>query len=265
MMKNLIAFPGLGIGLFPVYKGFSFFGMTIHWYGILIATGIVLAYIFCKIKAKKREIKEDILIDIILYGLPSAIICARLYYIIFSWSDYKNNLWDVFKVWEGGIAIYGAVIGACLSTLIYCRIKKLDFKLIFDIGAFGLLIGQMLGRWGNFFNAEAYGSETATALFRMQIANRGIVVHPTFLYESVWNLLVFIFLNVYEKHQKFNGEIFLLYLTGYGFGRFFIEGLRQDSLWLGPVRISQIVALSCVVIGLVLIILGRKKLKKISE
>ena len=201
------------------------------------------------------------MLDVILFGLPSAVICARIYYVVFSWSDYKNNWLDIFKIWEGGIAIYGAVIGACVSTFIYCKTKHISFKKVFDIGAFGLLIGQIIGRWGNFINAEAYGRETGTALFRMQLLNQNITVHPTFLYESAWNLLVFLFLNGYEKYQKFEGELFLVYTTGYGIGRFFVEGLRTDSLWLGPVRISQVVALLCVVTGMVLIILGRKRSK----
>lgn len=260
-MKNKIAFPGLDIGPFTVSESFTFFGMSIHYYGILIALGIILAYLFCSRKAIKRDISSDTLLDVILYGLPSAVICARIYYVVFSWADYKDNWLDVFKIWEGGIAIYGAVIGACLSTLIYCKVKKISFKKIFDIGAFGLLIGQIIGRWGNFINAEAYGSETDSALFRMQLVNQNITVHPTFLYESSWNLLVFLFLNIYEKYQKFDGELFLVYLAGYGIGRFLVEGLRTDSLWLGPVRISQIVALCSVILGIVLIIIGRKKAK----
>lgn len=258
-MKNTIAFPGLGIGSFTLSAEFSFFGFTVHWYGIIIVLGIILGYLFARRKGEARSISSDTLLDIVLYGLPSAIICARIYYVIFSWADYKDNLLDVFKIWEGGIAIYGAVIGASISTLIYCRVKKISFLKVFDVGAFGLLIGQVIGRWGNFVNAEAYGSETSTALFRMRLVNRGITVHPTFLYESAWNLLLFIFLNGYEKYQKFDGELFLVYLSGYGLGRFFIEGMRQDSLWLGPVRISQLVAALCVILGLLFILLGRRK------
>ena len=197
--------------------------------------------------------------------MPSAIVCARLYYVIFSWADYKDAPWNIVKIWEGGLAIYGGVIGACLSTVIYCRVKKISFKKMFDVGAFGLLIGQILGRWGNFVNAEAYGSPTQTALFRMQLADKGVTVHPTFLYESVWNVLVFILLNVYEPYQKFEGEMFLLYVTGYGLGRFWIEGMREDSLWLGPVRISQLVAAVCVLVGITLIIIGRKRSRQQVE
>ena len=215
-----------------------------------------------KKKAKKRDISQDTVLDIIIWGLPSAVICARLYYVFFSWDDYKGNFMDVFKIWEGGIAIYGAVIGAVVSSFIYCRVKKVPIGKMFDVGAFGLLIGQMIGRWGNFVNGEAFGGLTDTALFRMTLVNRNITVHPTFLYESVWNLLVFLFLNWYEKRQKFDGEIFLLYLSGYGLGRFFIEGMREDSLWLGSFRISQVLAAVCFVMGIVLVIYFRSHKKK---
>ncbi len=261
-MTNTVAFPGLGIGPFTFSKGFSFFGISIHWYGVIIALGIVLAYLFGKKKAFKREISQDTVLDIIIWGLPSAVIFARLYYVIFSWDDYKGNLMDIFKIWEGGIAIYGGVIGATLSSLIYCRIKKVPIGKMFDVGAFGLLIGQMVGRWGNFVNGEAFGGLTDTALFRMTLVNRNITVHPTFLYESFWNLLVFLFLNWYEKKQKFDGEIFLLYLSGYGLGRFFIEGMREDSLWLGSVRISQVLAAICFIAGVILVLYFRIKKKR---
>ncbi len=261
-MTNTIAFPGLGIGPFTVSESFSFFGFTIHWYGVIIAFGIILAYLFARKKAKYRELSEDSLLDVLLFGLPSAIICARLYYVIFAWKDYQGNWTDIFKIWEGGIAIYGGVIGACISTLIYCRVKKLSAGKMFDVGAFGLIIGQTIGRWGNFINAEAYGAPTETALFRMELLNPGITVHPAFLYESFWNLLVILFLNRYEKHQKFNGEIFLMYLTAYGLGRFFIEGIREDSLWLGPFRISQLLAAVCVVAGIGFILWFRHQAKQ---
>lgn len=264
-MTNTIAFPGLGIGPFTLSEGFTFFGLTIHWYGILIALGIVLAYFYGKKKGRERDISDESLLDIILLGLPSAIIGARLYYVIFSWSEYRDDFLSVFKIWEGGLAIYGGIIGAFISTLIYCWIKKLPLAKILDVCAFGLLIGQILGRWGNFVNAEAYGSLTETALFRMQLTDQGITVHPTFLYESLWNLLVFLLLHLYEKRQRFDGELFLVYLSAYGLGRFFIEDIREDSLWLGPVRISQCVAALCVIFGAVLIILGRIRSKRETE
>jgi len=262
MTKNTIAFPGLGIGPFTVSEGFTFFGLQIHWYGVLIALGIILGYLYGKKKAEKQGISGDNILDIVLYGLPSAIIGARLYYVIFSWADYKGDFLSVFKIWEGGLAIYGGVIGAVISTLVYCHVKQLPILKVLDICVFGLLIGQMIGRWGNFINAEAYGSITETALLRMELVHEGITVHPTFLYESLWNLCVFLALHAYEKYKRFAGEIFLAYLSGYGLGRFFIEGLREDSLWLGNVRISQCVAALCVIVGVTLIVAGRIRSKK---
>ena len=258
---NIISFPGLGIGPMTIYNSVKIFGFSIHWYGIIIATGIILAYLFAVREGKKRGVTQDTLIDVILCGLPSAIVCARIYYVAFEWEQYRNNLWDVFKIWEGGIAIYGGVIGAVLATWIYCRVKKISFANVADLGGFGFPIGQAIGRWGNFVNAEAYG-EATTLPWRMEIAHLGYGVHPTFLYESLWNVGAFLFLLWYHKKQKFEGEIFLMYLTAYGLGRFWIEGLRTDSLWIGPMRVSQLVALLCFVVGGALIIYFRKKKKK---
>jgi len=258
-MINEIAFPGLSIGPFFIKESFSLFGLSIHWYGVIIAIGILLAYLYCAHIAKDFSLSKDNCLDIILFGLPSAIICARIYYVIFEWGSYKDNLIDIFKIWEGGIAIYGGIIGACLSTYIYCRVKKISFLNAFDVGAYGLLIGQICGRWGNFINAEAYGSVT-TLPWRMELVDLGICVHPTFLYESLWNLCVLMFLILRRKNKSFDGEIFITYITLYGLGRFFIEGLRTDSLLLGPFRISQLVALSCVIFGAIWIF--RKKNKK---
>jgi len=265
-MTNKIAFPGIGIGPMTIPTEFTFFGLSIHWYGVLIALGVVLAYFFCKIKAKPRGISDDTLMDILIWGLPTSIIFARIYYVIFSWQDYANDFWGVFRIWEGGIAIYGAVIGACLSTLIYCHVKKLSFPVIADIGSFGLLIGQIIGRWGNFVNAEVYGKATQTALLRMEIINGNTskIVHPTFLYESLWNVLLFIVLNIFEKKQKFKGEIFLWYITGYSFARAFLECLRDKAfqLKLGTIPVSVLVAAVCFVVGFTLIIYFRIKKSK---
>lgn len=257
-MIHKISFPGLGIGIMNIRSTLNLFGFSIHWYGVIIAVGIVLAYLFALREGKRRDISQDTVLDIIIFGLPSAIICARLYYVIFEWEQYRNNLIDVVKIWEGGIAIYGGIIGAVLSTYIYCRVKRISFLKIADLGGFGLLIGQAVGRWGNFVNAEAYGAET-TLLWRMQLVDLGMSVHPTFLYESLWNIGVFLFLLWYRKKQKFDGEIFLAYLVGYGLGRLWIEGLRADSLFLGPLRISQVVAAACVVSGLALIAYFKKR------
>lgn len=258
---NHIAFPGLGLGPFMINESFNLFGLTIHFYGLIIAVGILLAFLFCSRLMKKEGLSQDVPLDLILYGLPSAIVCARLYYVIFEWASYKDTPLDVFKIWEGGLAIYGAIIGACLSTYIYCKVKKISLATVFDIGAFGLLIGQICGRWGNFVNAEAYGGITELP-WRMHLIDVGILVHPTFLYESLWNIGVFIVLLLRRKHLKFPGENFISYLALYGLGRCMIEGLRDDSLYLGPFRISQIVALLCFVIGTAIIIYKRYKIKK---
>ena len=264
-MINKIAFPGLLIGPFEIHESFNIFGLTIHWYGVFIALGILLAYLFCSRMAKDYDLDKENILDVILAGLPGAIICARLYYVIFEWEQYKDDLLSVFKIWEGGIAIYGAIIGAVISTYIYCRIKKIKVTKLLDVGAFGLLIGQITGRWGNFVNAEAYGAQTSLP-WGMELLNQGICVHPTFFYESLWNIGVFLFLWLfYRKKQKFSGEIFLAYIAGYGAGRLWIEGLRADSLYLGPLRISQIVALLCVIIGTGLIIYFRKKANKCTS
>ncbi len=262
-MVNTISFPGLGIGQLKISETISVFGLDIYWYGIIIATGIVLAFIFGMKICEEHGLTRDNITDILLYGLPSAIICARIYYVIFEWGEYRENLQDIFKIWQGGIAIYGAVIGACLSTFIYCKIKKINVMRAFDVGAFGLLIGQICGRWGNFVNAEAFGSLTNLP-WGMQIAeiSKNMLFHPTFLYESLWNLGVFIILVTRRKKRTFDGEMFLGYVTLYGLGRFWIEGLRTDSLYLGPVRISQVLALLCVVAGTVMLIIFKRKSKK---
>ncbi len=261
-MVNTISFPKLHIGPFNISETINLLGLNIHLYGLIIGLGIVTAYFFAMKTCKKHNLSQDNITDILLYGLPFAVICARLYYVIFE-LDQFDNFWDVFKIWNGGIAIYGAVIGAVMSTYIYCRIKKIEPLKAFDIGALGLLIGQIFGRWGNFVNAEAYGAPTELP-WGMQIEkiSTEIAFHPTFLYESLWNLGVFIILLLRRDKRSFDGEIFFGYITLYGLGRLWIEGLRMDSLYLGPVRISQLVALICVILGISFIIYKRIKLKK---
>lgn len=261
-MINTISFPGLSIGPLSIPESISIFGFSVHLYGIIIGLGIILAYLYAMKTCEKHGLSQDNITDILLFGLPSAIVCARIYYVIFELDQFEN-FWDIFKIWNGGIAIYGAVIGAVISTYIYCKVKKLDTLSAFDIGAFGLLIGQICGRWGNFVNAEAFGAPT-TSPWRMQIENISteIAFHPTFFYESFWNLCVFVVLLLRRDRRSFNGEIFFGYITLYGLGRVWIEGLRVDSLYLGPIRISQLVALLCVITGVAVIILKRKKESK---
>lgn len=259
---NTIAFPGLSIGPFKVYESFKILGFNIHFYGLIIAIGIVIAFLFCSKMAKNYELDQENLLDAVLIGFPSAIVGARLYYVVFKWDYYQKHLNEVYKIWEGGLAVYGGVIAAVIAVLIYCKIKKVKATKILDTCSFGLLIGQMIGRWGNFVNAEAYGSET-TLLWRMELCDLGISVHPTFLYESLWNLAVFlVFVFFYRKRQKFEGEMFLAYISAYGLGRFWIEALRSDSLYLGPLKVSQVIALLCFLAGIGLIIYLRYRENK---
>lgn len=261
-MTNIISFPGLNIGPFTICESFSLFGLNIHLYGLIIGIGILCAYLYAIKTCKKHTLTQDNITDILLYGLPSAIICARLYYVLFELDQFKN-FWDIFKIWNGGIAIYGAIIGAVISTYVYCRVKKINVFSAFDIGAIGLLIGQIFGRWGNFVNAEAFGAPTEL-IWGMQIENISseISFHPTFLYESLWNLGVLTILLIRRDRRAFEGELFFLYITLYGLGRFWIEGLRMDSLYLGSIRISQLVAALCVIVGAVVIVYKRNKIKK---
>lgn len=262
---NTISFPRLGIGPITIKEGFDFLGFSVHYYGLIIGIGIILAYTYALKNCHKHNLTKDNVTDILLYGLPSAIVCARIYYVIFKLEEFES-FWEIFKIWNGGIAIYGAVIGAVLSTYIYCKVKKINVMNAFDIGAYGLLIGQVCGRWGNFVNAEAFGGLTALP-WGMNIAeiSKNALFHPTFLYESLWNLCVFIILLIRRDKRKFDGEIFFGYITLYGLGRLWIEGLRTDSLYLGPVRISQLVALLCVFAGVAAIIYKRHKVNKAAE
>lgn len=265
-MINTISFPYLGIGPLKIKETIDFFGFSVHWYGVIIAIGIAAAFFYGIKICEEHDITKDNITDVLLYGLPSSIVFARIYYVVFNWQEYKNSIFDVFKIWNGGIAIYGAVIGACLSTYVYCRVKKINFLKVFDVGAFGLLIGQIFGRWGNFVNAEAFGSPT-TLPWGMQIAeiSQNIMFHPTFLYESLWNLGVFVLLVIRRKKRLFDGEMFLSYVVLYGLGRFWIEGLRTDSLYLGNFRISQLLAAACVVEGTIIYIILKNKSKRATE
>ncbi len=244
-MTHIIGFPGLGITLTINRVAFSAFGRDIFWYGILIAAGLLLAILFCSREGKRQGLASDTFSDLIIVAAPVAVVCARLYYVVFNARQYAGNLMGVFKIWEGGLAIYGAIIGGVLAAFVYCKVKRLDTPKIFDIGIFGLLIGQTIGRWGNFINAEAYGAVTSLP-WRMQLyvaeLGKTVGVHPTFLYESLWNAAGFIGLYLYRKKKKFDGMLFLLYVAWYGIGRAWIEGLRTDSLYLGGLRVSQLVA-----------------------
>ena len=245
-----ISFPGLGIeGINPPRTlPFSVFGKEIYFYGLIIALGFLLAILYAKKRVKQFGTNFDLVTDAILFAVPMAIICARIYYVIFQWDNYKDNPISALYIWQGGIAIYGGVIGAILGLLLFAKVKKQKLTPYLDIMALGLLIGQLIGRWGNFFNREAYGAQILNDFFlRMGIEENGGLVrywHPTFLYESVWNLVGFILLHFLSKKRKYDGQTFLQYVAWYGLGRVWIEGLRTDSLYLGStgIRVSQLLA-----------------------
>lgn len=284
MNAGEIAFPNLGIYLHNVPRSFSVFGFTIAFYGLIIGIGVMAGLLAVTKIAKKTGQNPDDYWDLAIWGILFGVVGARLYYVAFSWDDYKDNLLNIFKLRSGGLAIYGGVIAAYITLYVWCRIKKKSMALVGDTAMPGLILGQAIGRWGNFMNREVFG-DYYNGLFSMQLpvsdvrdpsditekiashipagANY-INVHPTFLYESVWNLLVFVLLLVYRKHKKFDGEICLLYLGGYGIGRFIIEGIRTDTLFVPgtTVPVSQVLALGMVVAAIGIDILVRVRLKK---
>ena len=279
-----LSFVNLGIRIQKMINHIDIFRFRIAFYGIIIGMGILLGLQLAIQDAKRRGENPDIYIDFAIYGIVSAILGARIYYVVFSWDLYKNDLLQVFNIRGGGLAIYGAIIGAAITLYVYCKKKKQSFISMADTAVLGLLVGQILGRWGNFFNMEAFGGYT-DSLFAMQIKRElvnpsmitkdlidhivyvgeipYIQVHPTFLYESFWNLLVLCFLLWYRKKKRFNGEIFFIYIGAYGLGRAFIEGLRTDSLLIPytNIAISQVIGIVCVVAAAVLIYIYSKKNK----
>ncbi len=252
-MTNYISFPGLGIDEFAVNEvAFSLFEKDIAWYGVIITFGIMLAVMYVMNRAKYYEgIKEDDILDFAIFVIPVAIIGARLYYVLTSLEQYDSFM-EVIAIRKGGIAIYGAIIGGALATVVICCVKKIKILKMFDMLSPAVMIGQMIGRWGNFVNAEAHGGVTDIFLrmgIRTGYMSEAMYVHPTFLYESLWNLLGFLLINAYYKKKKYHGEIFLMYISWYGIGRFFIEGLRTDSLYVGSFRISQVIGLASFIVG----------------
>ncbi len=267
-----IAFPNLGIYLSDVPRSFSVFGFEIVLYGVFIGIGVFTGILLAAHLAKVSGQDADMYWDFAIYAVFFSIIGARIYYVAFSWDHYKDNLLEIFNLRNGGLAIYGGVIAAFITLFVYCRIKKKNPLLIGDTAISGLILGQAIGRWGNFTNREVFG-EYYDGLFSMQLPTAAvrardiseniaahipeganyINVHPTFLYESVWNLLVLAALLFYRKHKKFDGELCLLYLGGYGLGRFFIEGIRTDTLFIPgtTVPVSQVLALLMVIFAVV--------------
>ncbi len=277
---NDISFPHLNIYLHDVPKGFSVFGFWIALYGVIIAIGMMAGVAIAIYDRKSRGLSEDPIWDLALIGIPSGIVGARIYYIIFAWEYYKDDLLQVFNLRQGGLAIYGGVIGAFISIFIYCRVKKVGFLEVWDSIALGFLVGQSIGRWGNFFNREVFGGYTDNILaMRLPIeavrqrditpelmatvgaGENFIQVHPTFLYESLWNLGLLIILFIYRKHKRFAGEIFFLYLAGYGLGRFWIEAIRTDQLYITGTHIpvSMVLAAILTVTGICITAVMRLK------
>ncbi|MBQ8331816.1 MAG: prolipoprotein diacylglyceryl transferase [Clostridia bacterium] len=268
-----VSFPGLGIDSFTLHSvAFTipiFGGIEVRFYGLIITLGIILAFTYCAYRSKQEGIIFDDLLDIALFTIIFAVIGARLYYVLTSLDKY-DSFGEVIAIWNGGLAIYGAIIAGALTILITCRIKKIQSLKMLDATAPAVMIGQILGRWGNFFNGEAYGSvvpENSPLYFlRMGLSPHNIegvrgmaYVHPTFLYESLWNLLGFILIHFLYKKKKFDGQVLLMYVTWYGFGRMLIEGLRTDSLYVGVFRISQVLGFLCFIVGALLLILNLAK------
>ena len=261
---STISFPSFGISWNPP-RGFALGSLELRFYALLIVTGMFLAVIYACRRSKQFGLREDDILDGVLWIVPFAIVCTRLYYCAFQWEYYKDNPVDILKIWEGGLAIYGGVIGAAIGIVVFALIKKDKVNLfaVLDLTSIGFLIGQSLGRWGNFFNREAFGAET-DSFFRMGLTNAHTVLvtyhHPTFLYESVWNLCGFVLLHFLSKKRKYDGQIALCYVAWYGLGRAFIEGLRTDSLYWGNFRVSQVLAaVSCILAVTLLIFFQIRK------
>ena len=268
-----MSFPGLNIPEFSVNPvAFTiplFGGLEVRWYGIIITLGIIIAFSYCAWRAGQAGIKFDHVVDVAFFTVIFGIMGARAYYVLTSLDKYDSFL-DMIAIWNGGLAIYGGIIAGALTIFIVCKIKRLNWLKFFDSVAPGVMIAQSLGRWGNFFNGEAHGDivskDSILYTFRMGLSTHNIKgagamaeVHPTFLYESVWNLLGFILINIFFKKKKFDGQIVCTYIAWYGFGRMFIEGLRTDSLYVGVFRISQVVGFVCFVVCTILLILGFTK------
>ncbi|MBO4897744.1 MAG: prolipoprotein diacylglyceryl transferase [Clostridia bacterium] len=246
---NIVEFPGLGLkfNIDPIAIHLPTPTGGIRWYALLILTGIIVACIVGFREYKRLGGDIDHVYNMLLYCIPISIICARIYYVLFTFKEY-DSFWDMLKIWEGGIAIYGAVIGAAAVVIIYCKRHKLSIPLHLDLAAIGFMLGQMIGRWGNFVNGEAYGRPTDLP-WRMVV--NGVCAHPTFLYESLWLLIGFLLIYFNRKKNYFEGKTACLYLIWYGTGRAFIETLRTDSLMLGPVRVSSLLSVLLVIFAIV--------------
>ncbi len=293
-IATAIEFPNLHIKINSLPKSFSVFGFEVSFYGVIIAVGMLLGILLVLYEAKKTGQNYNTYIDLAIFVILVGVVFARLYYVIFRWSYYSKNLGEIINVRGGGLAIYGGVIGAAITAIIFCKVKKLHFGQVADTAILGLLVGQIIGRWGNFFNREAFGGVTGNGnplAMRLhfdsnfsvaqvpesvikgmsKISTKSIIdlkyvqVHPTFLYESLWNLLVLILILIFRRKKHFQGEVFIWYLGGYGLGRFFIEGLRSDQLllqWGWPV--SQVLSALLVIGAIVAEIVIRRRIKRVK-
>ncbi len=274
-MSDIICFPALGLNI-PVNPILTKIGpIDIHWYGIIIAVAFLIGGAILAKLSPVVGINADRSFDVLMGAFVGGVICARLYYVAFTWSYYKDHMDEIFHIWEGGLAIYGGLIGGVLTGLLVCRIRRVKALPMLDCAGMGLLVGQAIGRWGNFINMEAFGGNTTLpwgmtsksitwylASVAEELAAQGITVdpelpvHPTFLYESLWNVVgFFLILRFILPRRKFDGQVFLCYVFWYGLGRAWIEGLRTDSLMWGPFRVSQLVAVVCAVLSLAIMVL----------
>lgn len=277
---HTVSFPNLGLEFHINPVVFSVGNFTMNWYGLLIGVGILLAMWMGFKNCRRFGIVGDKLVDVVLVGIIGAIIGARLYYVAFRWDTYKDNLMDIFKTWEGGLAIYGGIIGGLGCGAIMAKVRKVKILPAFDLAGLGFLIGQGVGRWGNFVNGEAFGSNTdlpwgmtgdrivsylTGSSHVTGIVDASGLVHPCFLYESLWCFIGFGLLYWYSKRRRFDGEIFLMYLGWYGLGRVFIEGLRTDSLMLGRLRVSQLLAGILVIASVLIWLTVRSKIRAAND
>jgi len=281
-MTETLSFPGLGLEflLNPVIVQITD-TWAIKWYGVIITLGFVAGCAYALVRSKSFGLDPDRALDVLLGAVIGGIVGARLYYVVFSWDMFKDNPTRIFRIWEGGIAIYGGVIGGLLAALILCRVRKVKLLPMMDAGVTGLAIGQAIGRWGNFVNMEAFGANTTApwgmtsptisrylAYNQRHLAELGVSVdpltpvHPTFFYESMWCLIGFLLLVWYTNRRRYDGELSVLYAGWYGLGRFWIEGLRTDSLMLGNVRVSQALALLCVLAAVIVLIAVRVRISR---
>lgn len=262
----MVTFPGLGLEFNIDRVAFNIFGIDIYWYAILIVSAILIAFLILKINNKKCNIEYKDILDLSIFLIPISIICARLYYVIFDLEYFLENPNQIFNIRDGGLAIYGGIIGGVITCYVFCKKRNIRFLDLLDYLVPCLALGQAIGRWGNFINIEAHGVQTDN-LFRMGIIENGhyIEVHPTFLYESICTFLIFIILMFMTKRRKFAGELTYIYLILYSFVRFFIEGLRTDSLMLFSLRISQVLSLVIFVFSCIMLIINIIKIRNMSK